>query len=109
MNDIALVKVNDHKNMNFYSFATKYCSHHFPNDYPIYDSFVEKMLMYFRDKDKFAKFKKNDLKNYEKYPDVLREFKKFYNLENFTLKEIDRYLWQVGKQHFTKDYKRKKG
>jgi len=23
-----------------------YCSHHFPEDYPIFDSFVEKMLMY---------------------------------------------------------------
>lgn len=29
---------------NFYSFSTKYCSHHKPLDYPIYDSYVEKVL-----------------------------------------------------------------
>jgi hypothetical protein len=61
VNDIAVVKVNGQKTINFYSFATKYCSHHFPEDYPIYDSFVEKMLMHFKRVDKFYKFKKDDL------------------------------------------------
>ena len=56
VNDIALVKVNGQKTINFYSFATKYCSHHFPDDYPIYDSFVEKMLMHFKRVGKFFKF-----------------------------------------------------
>jgi len=28
VNDIAVVKVNGQKTRNFYSFATKYCSHH---------------------------------------------------------------------------------
>jgi len=58
VNDIAVVKVNGQKTINFYSFATKYCSHHSPEDYPIYDSFVEKMLMHFKRADKFFKFKK---------------------------------------------------
>ena len=31
VNKIALVNMNG-KVINFYSFATKYCSHHFPND-----------------------------------------------------------------------------
>lgn len=52
---------------NFYSFATKYCSHHNPLDYPIYDSYVEKVLCHFRDRDKFASFKTPDLKDYEKF------------------------------------------
>lgn len=38
VNDIAKVKINDDKMINFYSFATKYCSHHKPIKYPIYDS-----------------------------------------------------------------------
>lgn len=33
---------------NFYSFASKYCSHHNPKDYPIYDSYVDKVLCYFK-------------------------------------------------------------
>ena len=67
VNDIAVVKVNGQKTINFYSFVTKYCSHHFPEDYPIYDSFVEKMLMHFKRVYKFYKFKKDDLKHYPTY------------------------------------------
>lgn len=29
---------------NFYSFASKYCSHHNPLDYPIYDIYVDEVL-----------------------------------------------------------------
>ncbi|HBO39045.1 MAG TPA: hypothetical protein DD638_10320, partial [Pasteurellaceae bacterium] len=36
VNDIAVVKVNGQKAINFYSFATKYCSYHFPEGYPSY-------------------------------------------------------------------------
>ena len=64
VNDIAKVKING-KDKNFYSFATKYCSHHFPTIYPIYDYYVEKVLLYFRDKDHFLYFKKSDLKKYD--------------------------------------------
>ena len=46
VNDIAFIKVNN-KRINFYSFATKYCSHHNPMDYPIYDRYVERILIYF--------------------------------------------------------------
>jgi hypothetical protein len=104
VNDIASVKINDLKTINFYSFATKYCSHHFPDNYPIYDSFVEKMLMHFNRMDKFFRFKKNDLKQYQIYNTVLIEFSRFYGLEDFTLKQIDKYLWQAGKQYFPIQY-----
>lgn len=109
VNDIAVVKVKGRRTINFYSFATKYCSHHFPEDYPIYDSFVEKMLMHFKRADKFCKFKKEDLKNYPSYYEVLKEFSRFYGLEDFTLKQVDKYLWQAGKKYFPKRYGVKKG
>lgn len=32
------------RTLNFYSFATKYCSHHKPLDFPIYDSYVDEVL-----------------------------------------------------------------
>ncbi|UTW70364.1 hypothetical protein KHA80_07545 [Anaerobacillus sp. HL2] len=42
------------KKKNFYSFATKYCSHHNPLDYPIYDSYVDEVLRHFRNRDGFS-------------------------------------------------------
>ena len=46
----------DGKQKNFYSFATKYCSHHRPYDYAIYDSYVDKVLRHFRNVDGFSDF-----------------------------------------------------
>lgn len=103
VNDIAKLNING-KEKYFYSFATKYCSHHFPNDFPIYDSFVEKCLIYFKKKDKFYKFTKEDLKDYAKFKEILLHFKRYYNIDEFNLKDIDKYLWQLGKDYFPKKY-----
>ena len=91
-------------NRKFYSFASKYCSHHDPYTYSIYDSYVEKVLMHFKRKDKFADFKKVDLKDYLKFHEVLMKFIEFYNLEEFNIKQIDQYLWQIGKKNFKRKY-----
>ena len=103
VNEIAKVKIND-KEKNFYSFATKYCSHHYPKEFPIYDSFVEKVLLHFKKVDNFMNFSKQDLKEYKKFKEVLLAFKKYYNLNDYNLKDIDRYLWQLGKEYFPKKY-----
>ncbi|HIT37769.1 MAG TPA: hypothetical protein IAB59_04780 [Candidatus Onthousia faecipullorum] len=103
VNDIAKVKING-KDKNFYSFATKYCSHHFPTIYPIYDYYVEKVLLYFRDKDHFLYFKKSDLKKYDLFKNILISFRNYYGLNEYNLKDIDRYLWQLGKDYFKKKY-----
>ena len=102
VNDIAKVKINDVKVINFYSFATKYCSHHKPIIYPIYDSYVEKLLLYFKGEDNFCKFSRVDLKIFPTFKNIMIEFQKFYELEAYNLKEIDMYLWQTGKDHFQK-------
>lgn len=104
VNQIAEVKVNGQKTRNFYSFATKYCSHHFPEDYPMYDVYVEKMLMHFMWVDEFYEFNKVDLKHYPTYHAVIMAFSRFYGLQDFSLKEIDIYLWQAGKDYFSKKY-----
>lgn len=106
VSDIQKVTINSTER-NFYSFATKYCSHHKPLDYPIYDSYVEKMLCYFRDCDGFASFKTIDLKNYETYKEMLIDFRLFYGLEKYNLKQIDKYMWQLGKKFFPKSYGKK--
>ena len=43
VNEIANNKIAN-KEKNFYSFASKYCSHHNQDEYPIYDSYVDQML-----------------------------------------------------------------
>jgi hypothetical protein len=82
VNDIANIKINNEKTKYYYSFATKYCSHHKPDTYPIYDVFVGKMLIHFNKIDMFYE-NDIDLKNYQNYMKVLFEFKKHFNLDNF--------------------------
>lgn len=89
---------------NFYSFATKYCSHHNPLAYPIYDSYVDEVLRYFRKLDRFADFQNNDLKDFETFKAILIQFRNFYRLDSFNLKQIDQYIWQLGKEYFPKKY-----
>lgn len=104
VNDIATVKMESGDEKNFYSFATKYCSHHQPLNYAIYDSYVEKVLKYYRNVDGFSKFNDNELKQYAVFCKVLLDFQSFYHLEAYNLKELDRYLWQLGKDKFPKKY-----
>ena len=104
INDIAALETKPGKIVSMYSFASKYCSHHFPEVYPIYDSYVDDILKYFRNKDEFFDFDNLDLKDYSKFRDIILQFQKFYRIEEFNIKNIDRYLWQVGKKHFPHTY-----
>lgn len=104
VNDIAKIEMDNGNIKNFYSFASKYCSHHKPLEFPIYDSFVDTLLKYFRDTDNFYEFKNEDLKEYVKFKNILIEFRRYYGLEQFNLKEIDKYLWLLGKEKFPKHY-----
>ncbi|MDQ7094621.1 hypothetical protein REC12_13575 [Desulfosporosinus sp. PR] len=102
VNDIAKVTIDNGSVKNFYSFATKYCSQHKPLAFPIYDSYVDRMLRYFRDQDGFSDFSNYDLKDYAAFKEILLKFRAFYNLERYNLQEIDRYLWLSGKEKFSK-------
>lgn len=93
---------------NHYSFATKYCSHHNPLEYPIYDSYVDKVLRYYRDTDGFCFFDSDELKQYDSFKQIVLAFRAYYKLEQYSLKEIDQYLWQLGKEYFPKSYYSKK-
>ena len=99
--DLANIEING-KRFFFYSFATKYCSHHRPDIYPIYDSYVNKLLKYFRNRDGFMAFKESNLKEYCSYYNIIQSFKSFYGLQEFSVKQIDKYLWQLGKEAFNR-------
>lgn len=99
--DLSCVQMND-KVYCFYSFATKYCSHHNQDVYPIYDNYVDKVLRYFRRRDKLINFRNEDLKNYEKYVKIIDSFKKKYKLKGCSYTQIDKYLWLLGRKAFSK-------
>lgn len=104
VNEIALVKMDNGSVKNFYSFSTKYCSHHNPLEYPIYDSYVDKLLKHFRNVDAFYQFNNDEIKSYKDFKNMLNQFRKFYGLEQFNLKKIDKYLWQLGKEKLPRNY-----
>ena len=106
VNEIANNKIAN-KEKNFYSFASKYCSHHNQEEYPIYDSYVDQMLRHFRNVDRFVDFDNEDLKDYKKFKNILLDFRKFYKLDKYSLKELDKYLWQAGKKYYPKKYYKK--
>lgn len=79
-----------------YSFATKYCSWHHPENYPIFDKNVMKALTAYRIQDKFAKFSQKDLRDYKKFIEILKIFRKYYEVENVSFSDLDKFLWSVG-------------
>lgn len=90
--------------LNFYSFATKYCNWHNRDAYAIFDSFVEKVLMAYKKQDHFSEFRTSNLKEFPKFKKIIQDFITFYNLTDFNLKEIDKFLWIYGKEKFPANY-----
>ena len=88
---------------NLYSFATKYCSWHHPDKYPIADSYTKGMLYYMNKEtsfysEKLTQKELNDYKNYyEVYLSFIENLKKFGVIGEKSYKEIDIFLWLYGK------------
>lgn len=100
VNEVMRVRYGAEKKTDHYSFATKYCSFHNPDAYPIYDSYVGKILQYYRDTEGFCSFRNIDLKDYPTFKRIIAEFRRYFRLEKYTTKELDQYLWQFGKDYF---------
>ena len=99
VDEIAIV--NGRRN---YSFATKYCSHHKPALYPIFDSYVCQVLVALKKQypGKFSFANKDDLKDYAKFKRAIDELRNGFGMQACTYKDIDRYLWLLGKRYFNK-------
>jgi len=54
--------------------------------------------------DSFAPFENKELRNFPTFKRVLLQLREFYHLEAYNLKDIDKYLWQLGKEKFLKKY-----
>lgn len=86
------------------SFATKYCSWHMQEVYPIMDSYTKGMLYFINQKYLYKEhFSKNCLNDYKTYVKILNAFIEKYLLRQYTCKEIDMYLWAYAKYHREKD------
>ena len=99
VNEMARVTIGG-KPRTLVSFASKYCNHHLQEPFPIFDSYVQKMLWHFRRVDRFARFQKPELRDYPRFVELIRCFQTHYSLGQFSLREIDIYLWLAGKGAF---------
>ncbi len=87
-------------NRRFFSFATKYCSWHDQDHYPISDSFVEKLILEYQSQHHFAEFVKADLRDYPRFKEVIEKFRGHFGLTDFRRRELDKLLWLYGKEKF---------
>jgi len=81
---------------NYYSFATKFCSWHNPTAYSIYDHYVDECLWAYKKQDSFFDFHHQDFYDYEKLVKIVSDFRDHYGLNQFTFREIDKFLWRTG-------------
>ena len=86
----------DSAGKEYYSFATKFCSWHNPSAYPIWDGNVDASLWLYKKRYQFAEFQRQDLGYYEKLVGIVDEFRNRFDLNDFTYRQIDKFLWRSG-------------
>jgi hypothetical protein len=85
------------KEIDFYSFATKYCHWHRPDYYPMFDKYVSKALQWLNLKLKiYPKLLDEYLRNYELLKTTIDLFKKILKLNWEGYKRFDQALWILG-------------
>jgi hypothetical protein len=91
----------DAKQRRNYSFATKYCSWHNQDRYPMYDTRVDKCLRAYQQLEQFTEneFTQDDLCNYQTLREVVDAFRRKY-LDGFSYKQTDMFLFQLGNDYF---------
>lgn len=102
VNEIAtehgIISTKTQRELNFYSFATKYCSFHKPDDFPIYDSYIHNLLKEYNKQYPFIDgLHEDDFRDYAKFKNIIKSFQQTFKLE-FSLKEIDKFLWIYSKE-----------
>jgi hypothetical protein len=111
---IASVTTEGNRHQYNYSFATKYCSWHQRKLFPIYDSRVDKYLWQLRNRqtgetDGFRQFKRVELWHYPTFKQIVSEFMTHFGLEEFSFKEIDKFLFIEGDKLFRNSISQKQG
>ncbi len=84
------------RNHYYYVFATKYCSFHRPEFYPIFDSRVKEYLWQLRNEGGLHRFQQQVLWNYPELKRIIDELRDQYGLRDFSYKQIDAFLYFEG-------------
>jgi hypothetical protein len=95
INQIAKVAIQG-KKYNLYSFATKYCSLHNPQAYPVYDLRVDHYLCRLQAQHPFTAFHHAELCDYGKFVAIMTAFRDFHRLGAFSFKEIGKFIHLQG-------------
>lgn len=83
-------------NKHFLSFASKYCSFHEPEKFPMYDSRIRKSLVLYLKNKGFKISESKIYGNYKAYCEAIEVFRDIYELRMFTWREIDKAMWMHG-------------
>lgn len=102
VSQIATVQMPSKKPRFYYSFATKYCSWHNPNSYPIFDNRVYTYLCHLVNEHCLDHFIQNDCWVYPKFKKIIEEFRERNRLGEFTFKDIDKFLYLQGSLLFSR-------
>lgn len=94
--NIAKTEIQGKKIHYNYSFATKYCSWHRQDLFPIYDSRVDEYLWHLQNQGYIDPFKRQELKKYSKLKEIITEFQDKCGLGEFNFKQIDKFLYYEG-------------
>jgi hypothetical protein len=83
-----------------WSFATKYCSWHRPDSYPIWDSRVSAYLRWLTQKPSGSFLLKNpdNWKRYGEFVEMVHNLRRVCGLGEFSFKQIDKFLYTEGEK-----------
>jgi hypothetical protein len=96
---IAVVKIGaTGEKRRFYSFASKYCSWHRQDSYPIWDSRVNAYLTWLRKRPTGSFLVKNpdSWTEYREFVNMINNLRNVYSLGGFGFKQIDKFLYTEG-------------
>ena len=96
---ITSVSVPGKNHRYYYSFATKFCSWHNPDSYPIWDSHVDNYLWTLREQGRFADaafVHHQSLYDYPTFFRIMTAFRREFGLESLSFKQIDKFLYLDG-------------
>lgn len=89
------------RDIDFYSFATKYVHFHKPHSYPMFDNLVMRLLSEANKNMEFhSRFKQDDLWDYSKYKSVVDSLAKHLRISDWGYKKIDQGLWNIADRRY---------
>lgn len=94
--DIARIEAPNNVVHFNYSFATKYCSWHRPDFYPIYDSRVDEYLWHLQSLGWIGSFQRQKLKVYPFFKETVTKLQNKFGLQQFNFKQMDKFMYYEG-------------